>query len=63
LSEYEQRDDGAADPTEGVEAKRTVLLRNWGDLEAIQPQSTGEAATNPYRRELGVREELVVLEY
>jgi colanic acid biosynthesis glycosyl transferase WcaI len=40
-----------------------VLLRNWVDLEAIQLQGTGEAATDPYRRELGVPEEVVELEY
>jgi colanic acid biosynthesis glycosyl transferase WcaI len=47
----------------GVEARRTVMLPNWVDLEAIQPQRPAEAAANPYRRELGVPEGAVVLQY
>ncbi len=47
----------------GVEARRTLLLPNWVDLEAIQPQGPAEAAANPYRRELGVPEGAVVLQY
>jgi colanic acid biosynthesis glycosyl transferase WcaI len=47
----------------GVESRRTVLLPNWVDLEAIQPQGPAEAAANPYRRELGVPEGAVVLQY
>ena len=47
----------------GVEARRTVVLPNWVDLGAIQPQGPGEAVANPYRRELGVLEEAVVLQY
>jgi len=47
----------------GVEARRMVLLPNWVDLEAIQPQGPGEAPANPYRRELGVPEGSVVLQY
>ena len=53
----------------GVEARRAVLLPNWVDLEAIQPQGPegsggpGLAAANPYRRELAVPEGAVVLQY
>ena len=47
----------------GVEAKRTVVLPNWVDLGAIQPQGPDEAVANPYRRELGVPEEAMVLQY
>ena len=47
----------------GVEANRTVLLPNWVDLEAIQPQGPEAAAANPYRRELGVPAGAVVLQY
>jgi len=47
----------------GVEARRTVLLPNWVDLEAIQPQGPAEAAANPYRQELGVPKGAVVLQY
>jgi len=47
----------------GVEARRTVVLPNWVDLEAIQPQGPEAAAANPYRRELGVPAGAVVLQY
>jgi len=47
----------------GVETRRTVVLPNWVDLEAIQPQGPDEAAANPYRRELGVPAGAVVLQY
>ena len=47
----------------GVEARRTVLLPNWVDLEEIQPQGPEEVAANPYRRELGVPAGAVVLQY
>ena len=47
----------------GLEARRTVLLPNWVDLEAIQPQGHGERAANPYRRELGVPAGAVVLQF
>lgn len=56
----------------GVEARRAVLLPNWVDLDAIQPQAPGAAAAaeagavapaNPYRRELAVPEGALVLQY
>jgi colanic acid biosynthesis glycosyl transferase WcaI len=47
----------------GVEARRTLVLPNWVDLEAIQPQGPAMAAANPYRRELGVPEGAMVLQY
>jgi colanic acid biosynthesis glycosyl transferase WcaI len=47
----------------GVAAERAVLLANWVDLEAIQPQGPRERAANPYRRELALPEGAVVLQY
>ncbi len=53
----------------GVEARRAMLLPNWVDLGAIQPQGPersggpGLAAENPYRRELAVPEGAVVVQY
>ena len=47
----------------GVEARRTLMLPNWVDLEAIQPQGPADAAANPYRQELGVPKGAVVLQY
>jgi colanic acid biosynthesis glycosyl transferase WcaI len=47
----------------GVAAERAVLLANWVDLEAIQPQGPAERAANPYQRELALPEGAVVLQY
>jgi colanic acid biosynthesis glycosyl transferase WcaI len=50
----------------GVEARRAVLLPNWVDLKAIQPQgadATAVAAAQAYRRELAVPEGALVLQY
>jgi colanic acid biosynthesis glycosyl transferase WcaI len=47
----------------GVAAERAVLLPNWVDLEAIRPQGVDEGVANPYRRELGLSEGAVVLQY
>lgn len=47
----------------GVAAERAVLLPNWVDLAAIQPQGPAERAGNPYRRELGIGAEQLVLLY
>jgi colanic acid biosynthesis glycosyl transferase WcaI len=47
----------------GVEPRRSVLLPNWVDLEAIQPQPESQRATNPYRRELGIGVDQRVLLY
>jgi colanic acid biosynthesis glycosyl transferase WcaI len=47
----------------GVAAERAVLLANWVDLEAIQPQGPAERAANPYRRELGIGAEQRVVLY
>jgi colanic acid biosynthesis glycosyl transferase WcaI len=47
----------------GVAPERVVLLPNWVDLEAIRPQSPAERLTNSYRRELGLPEGAVVLQY
>ncbi|WP_254944375.1 glycosyltransferase WbuB [Cyanobium sp. AMD-g] len=47
----------------GVADHRAVLLPNWVDLEAIQPQGEERRAANPYRRELGIGAEAMVLLY
>lgn len=47
----------------GVEPHRAVLLPNWVDLAAIQPQPESRRAANPYRRELGIGVEQPVLLY
>jgi colanic acid biosynthesis glycosyl transferase WcaI len=47
----------------GVDPQRIALLPNWVDLVAIQPQGPGERATNPYREELGIRPDHIVLLY
>ncbi|MCT0249265.1 glycosyltransferase WbuB [Synechococcus sp. CS-205] len=47
----------------GVDQQRTALLPNWVDLEAIRPQGAAERATNPYRQELAIGPEQIVLLY
>lgn len=47
----------------GVAPHRAVLLPNWVDLDAIQPQGDESRAANPYRRELGIGPEAMVLLY
>lgn len=47
----------------GVEPARTVLLSNWVDLEMIRPQLLEQCNSNPYRRELGIGAEQMVLLY
>ena len=47
----------------GVADNRALLLPNWVDLKAIQPQSEERCAANPYRRELGLGAEAMVLLY
>ena len=47
----------------GLDPRRAVLLPNWVDLEAIQPQPASARASNPYRRELGIGAEQRVLLY
>jgi colanic acid biosynthesis glycosyl transferase WcaI len=47
----------------GVAPERALLLPNWVDLAAIQPQPPGQRASNPYRRELGFGPEQRVLMY
>lgn len=47
----------------GVEPSQAVLLPNWVDLAAIQPQSEHQRAGNPYRQELGIGPEQRVLLY
>jgi colanic acid biosynthesis glycosyl transferase WcaI len=47
----------------GVAPHRAVLLPNWVDLMAIQPQPEYQRASNPYRQELGIGPEQRVLLY
>lgn len=47
----------------GVAPERAVLLPNWVDLTAIQPQAPQRRASNPYRRELCIEANTLVLLY
>ena len=47
----------------GVPSQNTELLPNWVDLDAITPQAEEQRAGNPYRRELGLRADQLVLLY
>ena len=47
----------------GVKGNKAVLLPNWVDLMAIQPQSENQRVSNPYRHELGIGMEQRVLLY
>ncbi|QPN59151.1 WcaI family glycosyltransferase [Synechococcus sp. CBW1002] len=47
----------------GVAQERALLLPNWVDLQAIQPEAESARASNPYRRELGIGPEQRVLLY
>ena len=49
--------------SKGVAEPRAVLLANWVDLAGIQPQGAEQRAANPYRRELGIGAEQLVLLY
>ena len=47
----------------GVDPARSVLLPNWVDLELIRPQLGPARSENPYRRELGIGPDQLVLMY
>jgi len=48
--------------SKGVRKERSELLPNWVDLSLIYPQAEGQRLSNPYREEVGVKcEELVLL--
>ena len=47
----------------GVGANRTYFLPNWVDLKTIYPQNASERNENPYRKELKISEEKIVLMY
>ncbi len=47
----------------GVEANRAYLLPNWVELKIIYPQNISERKENPYRRELKITEEKIILMY
>jgi colanic acid biosynthesis glycosyl transferase WcaI len=47
----------------GISESRASLLANWVDLETIQPQSAKRRNDNPYRQELKIEPEQLVLMY
>lgn len=47
----------------GVQNQQARLLPNWVDLKAIQPQRLIQRARNPYRNELNITDEAIVLLY
>lgn len=47
----------------GVSSTKAVLLPNWVDLTLIQPQAEHERLSNPYRQELGIAANKLVLLY
>ena len=49
--------------SKGVDPSRSVLLPNWVDLDVIRPQLGSARHNNPYRRELGIGPDQLVLMY
>ena len=49
--------------TKGIDPSRSFLLPNWVDLEVIYPQLGTARHDNPYRRELGIGSDQLVLMY
>ena len=47
----------------GVAPQRAVLLPNWVDLAAIYPHTPDQRAANPYRHQLGLAADAVILLY
>ena len=47
----------------GVDSKSLVFLPNWVDLQAIRPQLASARLDNPYRRELDIAPDQLVLMY
>ena len=47
----------------GVASSRCELLPNWVDLESIRPQQDPSHLQNPYRQELGIAPDQLVLMY
>ena len=47
----------------GVASSRCELLPNWVDLESISPQQDPTRLKNPYRQELGIAPDQIVLMY
>ena len=47
----------------GVESSRSFLFPNWVDLESIRPQDDASRLQNPYRLELGISPDQIVLMY
>ena len=47
----------------GVDPSRSLLVRNWVDLESIFPQVGTERRENPYRQELGISSNQLLLMY
>ena len=49
--------------SKGAASSRCVLLPNWVDLESIRPQQDSTRLQNPYRQELGIAPDQLVLMY
>lgn len=49
--------------SKGVTTSKAILLPNWVDLKVITPQSDEQRASNPYRQELGIQADQLVLLY
>ena len=49
--------------SKGVDSKSLVLLPNWVDLDVIRPQQATARLENPYRRELDITSDQLVLMY
>jgi colanic acid biosynthesis glycosyl transferase WcaI len=47
----------------GVRPSQCLILPNWVDLDVITPQTENDRITNPYRKELGIRADQLVLLY
>ena len=47
----------------GVIQKRAVILPNWIKTDSIYPQNKEKRALNPYRKELGIKPDQIVLLY
>jgi colanic acid biosynthesis glycosyl transferase WcaI len=47
----------------GVASSRCELMPNWVDLESIRPQQDESHVQNPYRQELGIAPDQIVLMY
>lgn len=49
--------------SKGVAPSKALLLPNWIEVNHIRPHSNNESQINPYRKELGINNEMVVAMY